>query len=78
MRLLVKTNTYSLLMMETFTSIDNLNYQQQKQDSSAADETEGMDTMFYDHLKAPLNALKRDPADETIARILAYSKSSVI
>lgn len=65
-------------MMETFTSIDNLNYQQQKQENSTADETEGIDTMFYDHLKTPLNALKKDPADETIARILAYSKSSVI
>lgn len=62
-------------MMETFTSIDNLNYQQQKQDGSPADETEGIDTMFYDHIKTQLDSLKKNPADESIARILAYSKS---
>lgn len=62
-------------MMETFTSIDNLNYQQQKQDSTPADETEGIDAMFYDHIKTQLDSLKKDPADESIARILAYSKS---
>jgi hypothetical protein len=65
-------------MMETFTSIDNLNYQPQKQGNAAADETEEIDVMFYDHLKTQLNTLQKNPSDETINRILAYSKSSVI
>lgn len=62
-------------MMKTFTSIDNLNYQQQKQENVSQNDVEGQDAVFYDQIKTPLNALKREPADETIARILAYSKA---
>ena len=61
--------------METFTSIDNLNYQQQKQEANSATEAEGIDTAFYDHIKTQLDALKREPSDESISRILAYSKA---
>ena len=65
-------------MMETFTSIDNLNYPQQKQENTADSNVEGLDSVFYDHIKSQLNTLKKDPSDETITRILAYSKSKVI
>lgn len=65
-------------MMETFTSIDNLNYRQQKQDGASAEDAEGIDAVFYDHIKTQLDTLKREPSDESISRILAYSKGKVI
>lgn len=62
-------------MMETFTSIDNLNYPQQRQDGISATDVEGLDSMFYDHIKSQLDMLTKDPSDDTIAKILAYSKN---
>lgn len=65
-------------MMETFTSTDNLNYPQQKRENTPDGDVEGLDSMFYDHIKSQLDRLKKDPLDETITKILAYSKSKVI
>lgn len=62
-------------MMETFTSIDNLDYQQQKQEGNSAADAEEIDAAFYDHIKTQLDALKREPSAESISRILAYSKA---
>jgi hypothetical protein len=60
-------------MMETFTSINNLNYPQH--DHENFDVNEGADLLFYDNIKFQLNMLKKDPSDESIAKILAYSKT---
>ena len=38
------------------------------------DEAEKQDLLFYDSIKPKLNELVKDPSDETINKILAYSK----
>lgn len=60
-------------MIETFTSIDNLNYPQHEQEN--AENVDGLDSMFYENIKSQLNMLKREPSDESLAKILAYSRA---
>lgn len=60
-------------MIETFTSINNLNYPQRGQENP--EQADGADDMFYENIKSQLNMLKRDPSEESIAKILAYSKA---
>ena len=62
-----------MLMIETFTSTNNLNYSQPEQEK--AQDVEGLDMMFYDNIKSQLNTLKKDPSDDSIAKILAYSRA---
>ncbi|TKC07927.1 hypothetical protein FA048_12235 [Pedobacter polaris] len=38
-------------------------------------EAEQQDELFYNSIKPQLNKLVKDPSEETIAKILAYSKS---
>ncbi len=59
-------------MIETFTSINNLNSPQHGQEN--AEEADGLDLVFYESIKSQLNRIKRDPSEESISRILAYSK----
>ncbi len=40
----------------------------------AVDEGEQQDASFYNSIKPQLNELIKDPSDETISKILAYSK----
>ena len=60
-------------MIETFTSINNLNYPQREQEN--AEDVDGLDSVFYENIKSQLNTLKRDPSDESVSKILAYSRS---
>lgn len=60
-------------MIETFTSINNLNYPQREQEN--AEDVDGLDLVFYENIKSQLNTLKRDPSDESVAKILAYSRA---
>lgn len=60
-------------MIETFTSIDNLNYPRREQENT--ENVEGVDAVFYENIKSQLNMLKRNPSDESLAKILAYSKA---
>lgn len=60
-------------MIETFTSINNLNYSQHGQEN--AEDVEGLEAVFYENIKSQLNMIKKDPSDESIERILAYSKA---
>lgn len=60
-------------MIETFTSIDNLNYPQREQEN--AENVDGLDSVFYENIKSQLNTLKREPSDESLAKILAYSRA---
>ena len=60
-------------MIETFTSTNNLNYPQHEQENT--DDVDGLDSIFYESMKSQLNVLKKDPSEESIAKILAYSKA---
>ncbi len=62
-------------MMETFTSVNKLNYEHTKQQDMLVEDLEAHDIMFYDSLKMQLDGLNRNPSDETVSRILAYSRS---
>lgn len=60
-------------MIETFTSINNLNYPQQDQQNTEG--VDGQDSIFYENIKSQLDTLKKEPSEESVAKILAYSRS---
>ena len=60
-------------MMETSTSINQLNYEKSMMES-ATDHIDTSDLAFYQSLKPQLDALSKNPSDDTISKILAYSK----
>lgn len=60
-------------MIEISTSKNNLNYPQREQEN--ADDVEGLEFLFYENIKPQLNSLKKDPSDDAISRILAYSRA---
>ncbi|WP_316821713.1 hypothetical protein [Pedobacter gandavensis] len=45
---------------------------QEKPDANAVIE---LDMMFFDHIRPQLDGLRKNPTDETIAKILAYSRA---
>ncbi|MGY4386328.1 hypothetical protein ACVWYN_003381 [Pedobacter sp. UYP24] len=59
-------------MMETSTSINQLNYEKTIMESTI-ENIDSVDLRFYQNLKPELDALARNPLDETINKILAYS-----
>ncbi|TCC97978.1 hypothetical protein [Pedobacter psychroterrae] len=62
-------------MIETSTSFNKLNYPQSKQENMPAEDLESCDLVFYDTIKSQLDSLSKNPSDETISKILAYSKA---
>lgn len=62
-----------MLMIETSTSTNNLNYPQRQQEN--ADDVEGLEFLFYENIKPQLNKLKKDPSEDSISKILAYSRA---
>jgi len=62
-------------MIETSTSVNKLNYPQSKQENMPAADLDTCDLVFYDTIKSQLDSLSKNPSDETISKILAYSKS---
>ena len=62
-------------MMETFTSINNSNFAQPGLENLSAADVEPDDLAFYESIKSPMNHLMRDPDEETVNRILAYSRN---
>lgn len=62
-------------MIKTSTSIDNLSYPQQNRENSPAEDVEAHDLMFYENIKSQLDSLTKNPSDETIDKILAYSRA---
>ncbi|RZK80278.1 MAG: hypothetical protein EOO92_07935 [Pedobacter sp.] len=60
-------------MIETFTSVNHLNYEQPKSESMTDLDT--ADLLFYNNLKPELDALSKNPSEETISKILAYSRT---
>jgi hypothetical protein len=60
-------------MMETSTSINQLNFEKSMMES-AIENIDTSDLAFYENIKLQLDALSKDPSEETISKILAYSK----
>lgn len=63
-------------MIETFTSPNELNYPQHEQQN--AKDVEALDSVFYESIKSQLDMIKKDPSEDSVAKILAYSKSKII
>lgn len=72
---LEQKQTVLMLMITTSTTIHNLNYLNQNAEGISNEAYNDLDSMFYESIKSQLDQLKRNPEDETINRILAYSKS---
>ena len=62
-------------MIKTSTPTQNLNYLKQHADNLSGELLNDLDLMFYEQIKPQLDQLKREPEQETIDRILAYSSS---
>jgi hypothetical protein len=62
-------------MIETSTSIKKLNYEQSNQENMPVEDLDVCEISFYESIKSQLNSLSKDPSDETIEKILAYSKA---
>ena len=60
-------------MMKTSTSVNQFNYEKSMMES-AIENIDTSDLAFYENIKLQLDALSKDPSDETISKILAYSK----
>lgn len=64
-----------MLMVTTSTPINTTHHFHQKTELLNAELFEENDPFFYETLKKELDALKRDPSDEVINKILAYGKA---
>ena len=62
-------------MTKTSTSTSIVNTPiSQPVENAAADEAEHQDMLFYNSIRPQLDELIKSPSDETIKKILAYSK----
>lgn len=64
-----------MLMIKTFTSNSSVNHLHQQPESCDSELTEESVFGFYESMKPELNKLIRDPSEEVIQRILAYSQT---
>ncbi len=62
-------------MVTTSTSIPDMNYLNQNTENLSSESFNDLDLMFYESIKSQMDLLNRNPEDETISRILAYSRS---
>jgi hypothetical protein len=62
-------------MVTTSTSIPDMNYLNQNTENLSSEFFNDLDLMFYESIKSQMDLLNRNPEDETISRILAYSRS---
>lgn len=63
-------------MTKTSTSKTNVNLSTQNMFQSTTDnESDAEIDLFYDQIKSKLDGLAKNPSDDTINRILAYSKT---
>lgn len=62
-------------MITTSTPVTHLNYLNQPAENLSSEAFNDLDSMFYEHIKSQLDLLKKNPDEETISRILAYSRS---
>lgn len=61
-------------MMETFTSVNNQNYLQSKQEKAPVEDLESLNALHV-QMRSQLNVLIKDPSNESIQQILNYSKA---
>ncbi|MFA6277676.1 MAG: hypothetical protein WC622_13050 [Pedobacter sp.] len=61
-------------MTKTSTSTNIVNSLNTQLVEKVADEADQQDELFYNSIKSKLNELVKNPSDEIINRILAYSK----
>jgi hypothetical protein len=61
-------------MMETFTSVNNQNYLQSKQEKAPVEDLESLNALHIQMI-SQLNVLIKDPSDESLQKILNYSKA---
>jgi hypothetical protein len=61
-------------MTKTFTPENPTNFAEEQSIPTVSDETEQQNELFYNSIKPQLNQLIKDPSDETINKILAYSR----
>lgn len=61
-------------MTKTSTPENPANFAEQEAIQTVSDETEQRNELFYNSIKPQLNQLIKDPSDETINKILAYSR----
>jgi hypothetical protein len=61
-------------MMETSTSINQLNFEKSMMES-AIEDIDTSDLAFYQVIKPQLDALSKNPSEETISKILAYART---
>ncbi len=65
-----------MLMTKTSTSKNNVNLPTPNMFQPITDmESDAEIDLFYDQIKSKLDTLVKDPQDETINKILAYSRS---
>jgi len=64
-----------MLMIKTFTSPDSVNHVPQQPDLSDPNLLEPADALYYESIKPELNKLVKEPSDETISKILSYSRT---
>ena len=62
-------------MTKTATPNHIVNFTNPQPAQNAVDEVDQQDLMFYNSIKPQLNELVKNPSDETINKILAYSKT---
>jgi hypothetical protein len=63
-----------MLMITISTSTTNVNHIQKGADNFNSEFFEEYDSAFYDTLRPELDGLIKNPQEETIAKILAYSR----
>ncbi len=61
-------------MTKTFTPNELVSSPYSHPENKMISEAEQQDELFYNSIKSKLNELVKNPSDETIERILAYSK----
>lgn len=62
-------------MTKTSTSTNLVSSPSLQPTENVAIEAEQQDELFYNSIKSQLDKLVKDPADETISKILAYSRN---
>ncbi len=62
-------------MVTTSTPLTNPNYLNPNAENLSSEFFNDLDLMFYDSIKSQMDLLSKNPEEETISRILAYSKS---
>lgn len=62
-------------MITTSTPFNNLNCLNQHPENLSNEPMSDLDLMFYESIKPQLEQLSKNPEEETIKKILAYSRS---